>query len=168
MAKVVDGDTIYLYRLKTVYCFAPRNFKSKADYREYRRLVRYVKKVYPYAKIAGKIFLEYSDSLENIDSKKDKRRLMKKLEKQLQDQFGDELKKLTITQGRILIKLIDRETGNTSYEVIKEFRGGFRAFFWQQFALIVGSSLKAGFDPENDKNDRLIEDIIIAIEHGYL
>ena len=90
---------------------------------------------------------------------------MKQVEKELLDEYEDDLKKLTITQGRILIKLVDRETGATSYELVKELRGSFSAFFWQAFARIFGSTLKAEYDPYGE--DRLIEEIVLLIDNGY-
>ena len=84
----------------------------------------------------------------------------------LQDQFGDELKKLSVNQGRLLLKLVDRETGNTSYEIVKELRGTFSAFFWQSLALLFGSSMKSKYDPAGD--DKLIEQIIVQIDNGQI
>lgn len=125
-----------------------------------------MKKVYPYSILAREVFLEVSSTVDSLDSKKQQRKYVKKKDKELQEQYTEELKNLTITQGRILIKLIDRETGYTSYDVVKELRGSVSAFMWQQMARLFGSNLKSGFDAEGE--DQMIDRIIVMIENGQL
>jgi hypothetical protein len=128
--------------------------------------VRNVKRVYPYAKLAGVKFQEYSEMLDNIESDAQRRRMTKKIEEQIKDEFEGELRRLTFTQGHILIKLIDRETSHTSYDVLKDFRGTLTAVFWQSFGRIFGYNLKTKYDPQGE--DKLIEEIVRLIEMGAI
>ncbi len=166
LAIIKDGDTIYTYQYPDVYVFEHRTFKSESAYRRYMRLVMKVKKVYPYAKMAGEKLNEYHKLLANVKSEQEKKKIMAQVEDNLREQFEDDIKNLTFSEGKILLKLIDRETGNTSYEIVKELRGSFRAFFWQQVARLFGTTLKMEYDPKEE--DKLIEDIVIAIENGQL
>ncbi len=163
--KVVDGDTIYMAHIDEVYIF-PRRYNNWWQMRRYYRLVYNVKKAYPWAKLAGKRLKEINDHLVRLPTEKARKKYIKKMEEELMEEFEDDLKKLTITQGRILIKLIDRETGDTSYELVKELKGSFPAFFWQAVAHIFGSNLKATYDARGE--DRIIEEIIIMIENGQI
>jgi len=163
-AQVIDNDTIIIIALPQLDISGKMPRKVKIKIRKYNKLVRNVKKVYPYAKIAGVKFKEYEFVLTNTESEIEKKQLMKKAEQELKDEFGEDLKKLTFSQGIILIKLIDRETGNTSFEVIQELRGKFLAFFWQTFARIFGYNLKIKYDPYGKDKD--IEDIVLKIEKG--
>lgn len=164
--KIENGDTILMAYINEVSIMKHRHFKRKIDERRYWKLVRNLKKVYPYAKLAKVKLKEMNNQFVSLKSKRDKKEYTKKVEKDIRSQFEDDLKKLTITQGRLLIKLIDRETGNTSYELVKEFRGNFSAIFWQTLARLFGSNLKAHYDAQGE--DRLIEDILLAIDAGYL
>ena len=152
--------------LEEVVVYAPRIFEKKRDYKRYRKLVKKIKKVYPYAKTANQWLTDINNNLEKIESEREKKVFIKQAEKRLRSEFEDELIKLTFSEGRLLIKLIDRETGNTSYELVKQLRGSFSAFFWQSVALLFGSNLKSEYDAEND--DRLIEEIIYQIDNGFL
>ena len=163
---VVDGDTIPMIQLSEVTVFSPLVFKNKRAARRFGRLVRYVKKVYPYAKIAGAKFNHYNSLLAQTTSEKEKKKLMKQAEKDIKSEFEGELKKLTFSQGKILIKLIDRETQFTSYELVRELRGRIMAAFWQGLARIFGYNLKIKYDPEG--KDRQIELIVRMIEAGAL
>lgn len=163
---VFKGDTIPLFDLELVPIFAPLEFKSKREERKYGRLKRYVVKVYPYAEVAGEMLQYFDDTLKSFKTEYAKKRYLKKVEQQLKAEFEGELKKLTIKQGIILVKLIDRETGNTSYELIKQLRGSFSAFIWQSLARLFGSNLKLDYDPQGE--DRLIEDIVLRIESGQI
>lgn len=163
---IVDGDTIPVYHYGPVMIYSPRVFKNKREERKYGRLKRYVAKVYPYAKIAGEMLQDFDDTLKTIKSELKRKRYIKKVEKQLMAEFEGELKKLTIKQGIILIKLIDRETGNTSYSLVKELRGSFSAFIWQSLARLFGSNLKLQYDPDGE--DALIEEIVVLIENGQI
>jgi hypothetical protein len=134
--------------------------------RKYRREVHNVKKAYPYAIIANRRLQSLDTTLVKLSSKKEQKEYLEVAEKELIKEFEREMRKLNITQGIILVKLIDREIGRTSYEVVKELRGGFNAFFWQGIARILGNDLKLQYDPEGE--DKLIEDIVMAIEYGFI
>ena len=166
IARIVDGDTVITYNLPEymVSSKLPRKLRSMA--RKNSRLVYNVKKVYPYAKLAGIKLNEYEVMLRNAKTDAERRRLMKQAEEELKEEFEDDLRKLTFKQGLILIKLVDRETGNSSYVLIQELRGNFVAFFWQTFARIFGYNLKTEYDPEGE--DREIEEIVVMIENGEL
>lgn len=165
-AIVVEGDTIPYFNMPEVRIISQRIFKSEKEQRKYSKLVRDIKKVYPYAKLAGVKINEYNIQISAISNKKEKKRMLDNAEEQLKKQFGGEIRKMTFSQGRLLIKLIDRETGNTSFEVIKQLRGGLQAFLWQSIALIFGNDLKSEYDAEGD--DKMIEEIVVKIENGIL
>ncbi len=163
---IIDGDTFLISNIPEVKIYPAQKFNSRWQYWRYRRLVRNVKAAYPYAKTAGRILTDLDKKLHEIPTEVQRKRYVKKVEKEIRDEFEDEVKHLTISQGRILIKLIDRETGNTTYEVLQEVRGNFSAVFWQAIARIFGSSLKSEYNPEAD--DQLIEQIVLMIESGQL
>lgn len=165
-ARMVEGDTVPVIQLKEVNIYSFKTRKSRRQARRTSRLIRNVKAVYPYAKLAGIKLREYESILAGIDDKKERKSIMKQAEKELEEEFGDDLKKLTFTQGKILLKLVYRETGNSSYELVAELRGKFRAFFWQAFARIFGFNLKSEYDPEGE--DAEIEFIVKMIEAGQL
>ncbi len=166
LAKIEHGDTTLIMTLPEVNVHAMRLFDSRRDIRKVERLIYHVKKAYPYAKLAGIKLQEYDKQLVNAKNDRERRRIMRKAEKELNEEFGGDLRNLTFTQGKILLKLIDRETGDTSYDLVKELRGGFTAFFYQGFARIWGYNLKSDYDPEGE--DELIETIVTLIERGQL
>jgi hypothetical protein len=164
---VVQGrDTILIANLGEAVIQPHTNKPTNRDMRQYRKLVYNVKKVYPYAKLAGEKFGEVNAHLDSLKTKREQREYIKKIEKEILQQYEEDLKNLTITQGRILIKLIDRETSETSYEVVKDLRGSFQAALWQTVARIFGSNLKTEFDAAGE--DRTIDEIMIMIERGQL
>lgn len=163
---VVGADTIVVANIPDVYVHAPRKFKSKRDYNRYLRFVKNIKVAYPYARLAAKILKEINDHLATLETQREKEAYIKKVEKELLGKYTEELKGLTITQGRILIKLIYRETDQTSFALVKDYRGGFSATFWQGLARLFGTNLKDTYDPEGE--DRLMEEIVVAIEQGAL
>lgn len=165
-ARIIDGDTVPIITLPEINVYSYKIIKSKRKARQLSRLIKNVKKVYPYAKLAGIKLQEYNEIFLTMSSEKEKRKLMRQIEKELKDEFGDELRSLTFSQGKILIKLIDRETGNSSFELVQELRGKFIAFFWQTFARIFGYNLKVKYDPEGE--DRNIEIIVLMIENGSI
>jgi hypothetical protein len=165
-AQIIDGDTLITIPLPEYCVNAKLPRKLKAKFRHHSKLVYHVKKVYPYARLAGIKLNEYEDILMAAQSDKERRQLMKRAEDELKAEFEDDLKKLTFKQGLILIKLVDRETGNTSYELVQELRGKFTAFFWQAFARLFGYNLKVEYDPLGD--DKEIEDIVVMIENGQI
>jgi hypothetical protein len=160
---VYEGDTIPFVTLPTISCYTDRVFRNRRQQVAWDRTKYNVKKVYPYAILAAAKLKEYDRLLAQM-SESDRDRYTKLAEKQLQDEFGEELKKLTVNQGKILIKLIDRETGKTTYNVVKDMRGSFSAFMWQGVALMFSSNLKAEYDPDGD--DKAIEEAIKLVENG--
>ena len=160
------SDSIAEIEIKPVVIFPPIPQGSRREMIRYDRLVYNVKKVYPYAKLASLKLFEYQKILDTIPDEKSRKNYMKKAEKELEAQFGDQIRDLTYSQGKILIKLVYRETSNSSYEIVKEFRGGFRAFVWQTLAGIFGYNLKTIYDPAGE--DQAIERIIIMIEAGAI
>lgn len=164
-AIIVDGDTIPIISLPPAKATAKRVFKSRKAEKKYRRLVYHVKKAYPYAKLAGDRMREIEEEVKDMTPRQRKKR-MKDLEKEIKRDYEGELMKLSFTQGRILIKLLDRETGSISYDIIKEFRGGFTAWFFQGIAKMFDYDLKSKYDPEGE--DELIEEIVQKIERGEL
>ncbi len=164
---IINGtDTIIHRNIKEVIVLPQRKFKNKRQMRRYSRLVQRIKKVYPLAVEARDLLNKYEPEYNAMESKRDRRRLMKNLEKELLAQHKEELKKWSLTDGRILLKLINRETERTPYSLIKDFRGSFSAVFWQGIARIFSNNLKAGYDP--DEEDWMIEEIVSLIEQGYL
>ena len=159
-----QGDTIPYAKLDAVTCSADRVFKSYKQRAAWDKLKYNVKKVYPYAILASARLKEYDRVLATIPSEKGKKAFTKEAEKQLKAEFGDELKNLSVTQGRLLIKLIDRETGKTTYDVVKCMRGSFSAAMWQGVAIVFNSSLKADYDADGDEKN--IELAIKLIEDG--
>ena len=165
-AVVIDGDTLWVADLDEVYIFPTRNFTNKRDRRRYTRLIYNIKKAYPWAKMAGEKLAEVDLQMEILETEKEQKEYIKQVEEELLKDYKEDLKKLTVTQGRILIKLIDRETGDTSYELVKELRGRLSAAFWQALARLFGSNLKSEYDAEGE--DWLIEEIVVLIENGQL
>ena len=153
---------VYLSPIYVSENWSPR--KRKKYTKKYLKLIRDVKKAYPYAKMAGDKLKIYDKELKAIEKDRDRRKFLDKVEDELRDEYEGDLKKLTITQGIILIKLVDRETGDTSYELVKEFRGSFGAFFWQSLARLFGHNLRLKYDPYGD--DYLIEEVVRLIEAG--
>lgn len=164
-AIVYANDTIPMMHIPTVNIYDISKYAYLHQWK-YRRTIFNVKKAHPYAVVANLRLSHLDSTLTHIDSKKEQNEYIKEAEKIIMQEFEDEVKRLTIRQGIILVKLIDRETGKTSYEVLKDIRGGFTAFFWQGIARLFGNDLKMQFDPEGE--DKLIEDIVVAMEWGML
>lgn len=166
IARIVHEDTLIISSLPeyVVNARLPRELRAAAN--QNARLVHNVKKVYPYAKLAGIKLQEYEVMLRNADNDLQRRKLMKQAEDELRAEFEDDMKKLSFRQGVILIKLVDRETGNSSYVLIEELRGKFMAFFWQTFAKVFGMNLKDKYDPFG--RDKDIEEIVVLIESGQI
>ena len=160
----VNGEALPTVVHTEVPVFAARTFKSDKDRLAYFKLKRDVRKAYPYAVLASVKLREYDAILANIPENK-QAPYLKKTEKELKEQFESDLKNLTQGQGKILIRLINRETGMTTFKVIKEYRGGFSAFIWQSFSILWGNNLKWKYDPSHGE-DLLIEGIIQQIQDG--
>ena len=165
-AMIMDGDTVPYMRLKEVEIYSLKIPKSRRAQKRLTKFVKNVKVVYPYAKLAGIKLREYEDLLINANSDRERKQIMKNAEKEINEEYGGELRELTFSQGKILIKLIDRETGDSSYELVQELRGKFTAFWYQAFARIWGYNLKEKYDPKGD--DRQLEVIVRMIESGQL
>ena len=163
---LINGDTIPHRTIEEVIVYPRPKFNNRRQLRRYSRLIINIKKVYPYAKLAKEKLLEMDRHIATLTTEREKREYINTMEKELFSEFEDDLKKLTISQGRLLIKLIDRETGDTTYEWLKELKGSIPAFFWQAIARIFGSNLKSEFDAPGE--DRLIDDIIRMIDAGMI
>lgn len=163
---VINGDTLPNALIPAVVVFPQRKFKSKAEYRQYQRLIRNIKIVYPYSQIAKAKVNEMETQFRLLKTDKEREQYIKQVEREMRREFEPQLVNLTISQGRLLIKLIDREIGKTSYDLIKELKGGVSAVFWQTIARIFGSNLKTEFNHEGE--DKLINELIILYEHGQL
>jgi hypothetical protein len=164
--QILDGDTLPLVDVKPVVVFPPFQTSNPRQVARYDKLVYNVKKVYPYAKLAGVRLKDYMAILDTIPTEKGRKIFMKKAEDELESQFGDEIRDLTFSQGKILLKLIYRETGSSSFDIVKELRGNFTAFIWQMLARVFGYDLKVTYDPAGD--DQTIERIVLMIESGAL
>lgn len=159
---IVEGDSIprTAINLDEVMLLHKLNFDSKEDRRRYLILRRKTIKVYPYAKLAAERLISLNERLDKIKRKRDKKRYAKRIQKYIEGEFSEELKILTRTEGQILIKLIHRQTGKTTFSLIKELRNGWRAFWFNNTAKLFDISLKKEFDPLNEKEDYLIEDVL--------
>jgi len=164
--KIINGDTLPYVDLNAITVFPQVTFSYGNELLKYEKLVYRVRKVYPYAKLAAKKLEAYKKVLDTIPTQKARKQYIKKAQKELEAQFGDEIRKLSFSQGKILIKLIYRETGNSTFDIVKELRGGFSAFIWQSMAGIFGYDLKTTYDPENE--DQMIEKIVLMIDAGAL
>ena len=166
LTTVIDGDTIPLINLAPVELIATLSPEAAAQLKVYLKLRRDVLRAYPYARLAETQLKYINDSIVKIANERDRKRFIKSVEKQMKTDFEKDLKNLTITQGRILIKLVDRQTGNSSYYLVKELRGTFQAFFWQGLARLFGENLKTEYDAAGE--DAMIENIVNQIERGEL
>ena len=160
------GDSIQYVELNPVYCYPQPVFKNAKQRQAYNRLVYNVKKVLPIAKEVNMLIVETYDYLQTLPNKKAKDEHMKFVEKEIKREYTPRMKKLTYSQGKLLIKLIDRETHSSGYELINAFLGPVRAGFYQAFAWVFGASLKKRYDPMGA--DRLTERIVLQVEAGQL
>lgn len=158
---VENGDTVPMVHVMPVYVFS-----RPVDLRRYRRLVDAVKKVYPIAQIAKKRMARMEEDLCRLPTKKEQKEYIRQVYHEIKEEYTPVLKHMTRTQGRVLLKLINRETEYTAYEVLKEFRGGFVAGFWQGVSRVFGQDLKSEYDKEGE--DRMIEQIVVYYEAGWL
>ncbi len=165
---VIDGDTIPVVTLRTTHISSSRKSRSKRYQRKYDKLHRNVIKTYPYAKVAGKLIKAYNENLSLLDTEAAREAYLDRCEEDLKAEFEGEINKMTRSQGVVLIKLIDRETGNTSYDLIKQLKNGFTAFMWQGIAKMFGGDLKVNYDPAENDMDFMIETIVSKIETGQI
>jgi len=161
-----DGVTMPEIEIKEVTILAAGRPARRSDYRKYERLIFNLKKVYPYALMVREKLMKVNQDIENISGERQRKEYLKNVEKDVFAEYEDDIRNMTISQGRLLIKLIDRETQNTSYELIREYRGKVPAFFWQGVARIFGTNLKEEYDPYGD--DVIIEFMIREIDAGRL
>ena len=165
---IIEGkDTIPVIDLPEVQVWAywGKVSISKKVFEEWTRTKYNVKKVYPYAVLAAALLKEMDNKLAQIPSEKERKKFIKQCEKELRMKFEEDLKNLSVTQGRILMKLIYRETGKTTYQIVKEMRGGFEAAMWQALAYIFGNSMKVRYDPQGE--DYMVEKAVQLVERGY-
>jgi len=167
LAMMVNGtDTIYYVFLRDIYIYPQLKFKNRQQEQFYWRTVRDVKKALPYAKLVSSELVRVNMLISNFEKEKDRKKYLAQYEKEIFNRYESELRKLTINQGRLLLKLIDRETNSTSYDLIKVYRGNVSAFFWQGMARLFGSNLKSAYDSQG--NDRIVERVILLVEAGQL
>lgn len=164
--EVINGDTILYDELEAFVFIDNAKPLSARDKRRYGRLRKRVIKTYPYAKVTQALLVSYEEELEKLSSEKEKKDYMNLAEAELKAEFEGEIRNMTITEGKILMKLIDRETGETSFALIKKLKGGFTAFMYQSVARLFGSNLKSEYDAAGD--DLLIEEIVSQIESGAI
>ena len=164
--ELYDGDTIPVVHLPNVYIYRPPSFDSRRQERFYWRNVRDVKKTLPIAREVRGIIVETYEYLLTIPDEKAREKHLSAVEKGMLDQYTPQMKKLTFRQGKMLIKLIDRECNQTGYELIRVFMGSLKANFYQAFAALFGASLKKGYDPELEDSE--VEEIIFWVEQGAL
>ena len=155
---IVNGDTFFIADIPEVEILA---FKDKNERTKYYILKRRVLKVYPYALSAKEKLMSIQNGLDSIPKRRHKKRYTKEVAKWVKEEYADRLKNLTMSEGKILVKLIYRETNTTSYEIVKSYRGRFNAFFWQTMAKLWDNNLKTEYDPVNNREDMLIEHILI-------
>ena len=164
---VIEGkDTIPYIILKEVVVFPELVFKNRKEEQEYNKLVRDVKRTLPYAKLVYNTLIETYEYIQTLPDDKSRDAHLKRMEKELFKQYKPELKKLTLSQGKLLIKLIDRECHQSSYQLVNAFLGKVRASFWNLFAGMLGASLKSEYDPKG--KDALTERVVILVERGLL
>ncbi len=161
-----EGDSIPNVNFYTLYVYPPLNFKSKKQQQNYYKLIRDVKKTLPIARMIRQIIIESYEYMMTLPTEKDREKHVKRLEKGLKEQYTAQLKKLSFSQGKLLIKLVDRECNQTTYDLIKAFAGSFKAGFYQTFASMFGANLKKTYDPDGE--DAMTESIIKMIENGQL
>ena len=168
---VIVGDTIInnSINLNEVYILPKLKFTSSESRRRYLILQRKTVKVYPYAKLAADRLDSLNNRIGTIKSKRKQKKYTRMVQKYLEEEFTEKLKKFTITEGQILIKLIHRQTGETAFDLVKDLRSGWRAFWYNNTARIFNMSLKLPFDPQNSEEDYLIEDILLRqFQNGRL
>ena len=162
---LVDGDSIQYMEMSNVYVYPELTFKSKRQQQAYMRLVKNVKKVLPLAKQVRQIIIETAEFTETLPPSERKAHL-KRVEQAVVKEYKPQMKKLTFSQGKLLIKLVDRECHSTAYEAMQAFIGPVRSGMWQAFAWMFGASLKKGYDAEG--TDKLTERVVLMVEAGQL
>lgn len=165
-ATVLDGDTIPYLGLREVIIVSWRPFRNASEEQAHRRLVNNVRFVYPYAKVASAKMRHYDNLSASAKNRRERNKISKRAEEEIKAQFENDIRNMTQSQGILLIKLIDREGGKSSYEIISATRGKFRAVFWQSFSYFWGIDLKEQYDPSG--KDKEIETIVNLIDAGLI
>jgi hypothetical protein len=165
-AEVVNGDTIPVFDLNTVFVYTNFVFRTQRQYELWTRTKQNVKIVYPYAILAAAKLREYDKALEKMENKHMRKIFLKVCEKDLRHEFEDELKQLSVSQGKVLMKLIDRESGKTTYEIVEQLRGSFQAVFWNTLARLFGNNMKVEYDGAVE--DIMIERAVKLVENGQI
>lgn len=167
LASVLDGDTVPLVHLRPVRVVAKFALLSEKEIRKNQKLIRNVKKTLPYAKEARRRLEELENEMAGMSAKK-RKDYIKQVEQELLAEFRDDLENLTFSQGKVLLKLVDRETGSNSYTLVADLRGKFRASFYNTFARMFGFNMKERFDPKHNKDDNLLDRVARSVEYGRL
>ena len=163
-----EGDTVLVLVMNEITVFPPMKFKNKKEEQFYWRTVRDVKLTLPYAKLICATLKETYEYIETLPNQKERERHLKQMEKEVFNQYKPTLKKFSKNQAKMLVKLIQRETNQSSYNILKAFLGSFRASFWQAFGKLFGVSLKGEYHPEKDRKDAIIERVCVAVEQGLI
>ncbi|MBR1882571.1 MAG: DUF4294 domain-containing protein [Muribaculaceae bacterium] len=162
------GDTLMMLVFNNITIYPRERFRNKKEEEFYWKTVRDVKRTLPYAKLISATLLETYEYIDTYKSQKEKQAYLQQFEKEIFRQYKPVMKKMTKGQGKMLIKLINRETNQNSYSIVKAFLGTFRAGFWQTFGRFFGVSLKQGYHPNKNKDDAMIERICVRVEQGTL
>lgn len=165
---VIDGDTVRMIVFNEINVFPPLKFKNKKEEEFYQKTVRDVRKALPYAKLITETLLETYEYLETFDTTEQRNQYIKDMESEVFDQYKPQLKRLTKSQAQILVKLIQRETDQSGYDILKAYLGSVRATFWQGFGRLFGVNLKAKYRPDTNRKDAIIERVASLIEQGQL
>lgn len=163
-----QGDSVLVLYLKELPVYPAMKFKNKKDEEFYWRTVRNVKLTLPYAKLISETLMETYEYIETFPTKKEREQYLKQMEKALFEQYKPVLKRFSKTQAKLLVKLIQRETNQSGYEIVKAFLGSFRAGFWQGFGKLFGVSLKGKYQPQSNKDDAVIERVATLVERGMI
>lgn len=162
------GDSILVLHLREIVVFPPMKFKNRRQEEFYWRTVRDVKLTLPYAKLIAETLVETSEYISTFPTQAEREAYLKEMESSLFEQYKPILRRFSKRQAKVLIKLVQRETNQTSYEIVRAFLGTFRASFWQGFGRLFGVSLKSEFKPHSDANDAIIERVAVCVEQGTL
>lgn len=162
---IEDGDTVVNTNIKNIII---TEYESHEDKRQYMLTKYRVSKVYPYYLITMENFYSVNDTIDSFNKKRKKKKYIKSVEKNMKSNYMKELKALKISEGRVLIKLINRTTKQSTYDIIKSFRGGFSALFWQSLAKVYDNDLKVIYDPELNKEDAMIEKALIELRQNNI
>lgn len=166
--RVEDGDTILVLMLSEITCFNELHFRNRREEQFYWRTVRDVRLTLPYAKLIAETLIETYEYVETFSTDRERRQYLSQMEDALFAQYKPVLRKFSKRQAKVLVKLIQRETNQSSYDIVKAFLGSFRATFWQGFGRLFGVSLKSEFKPQSDRNDAIIDRVATLIEQGAL